>query len=198
MKQLLGLFILFNSAVMAAPIEAVDIITVYGSDLVTLDGDEAEVDLNDDDDFTYLSLDAAKVKGVRWAHIVPFDNSPGAGRQRFPFYIDYSTIDIKSDDGKTHSDKYQSLTVGFAIQGILSTESRVLDTYFGLFAGGGASRFSLDEPEYKAVGEIAGEYGIIVGNRFSFGVGIKHQVIGYPGETMADVWQGTVNAGIWF
>jgi len=176
--------------------DGVDIFTVYTSSLVGVYGDEDDVDLNHENDYSYLSLDASKIKGARWVHI---DSSASmAANQRFPFYLEYSTIDIKSDDGKTHSDRYQSFTLGFAYQGVISTQSQLLDTYFGVFAGGGAARFSFDEPEYKAVAEIGGEYGIIIGNRFSFGIGLKRQIIGYPSETMAEVWHGSITAGVWF
>ncbi|TEW49819.1 hypothetical protein [Psychromonas algicola] len=191
-----SLVMLVSASAVAAPYEGVDIFTVYTSSLVGVFGDEEEVDLNHDDDYSYLSLDADRIKGARWIHI---DSSADmAANQRFPFYLEYSTIDVKSDDGKTHSDRYQSFTFGFAFQGVISTESQFLDTYFGLFAGGGVARFSFDEPEYKAVGEIGGEYGIIIGNRFSLGLGVKRQIIGYPGETMAQVWHGNIAAGIWF
>lgn len=197
MKQLLASLVMFiSTSTVAAPFEGVDIFTIYTSPFVGVYGDEEEVDLNSDDDFSYLSLDADRIKGARWVHI---DSSASlAASQRFPFYLEYSTIDVKTDDGETSSDKYQSFTFGFVYQGVIPSKGVFLDTYFGISAGGGVARFSFDEPDYEAVAEIGGEYGIIFGNRFSFGIGVKRQIIGYPSETMAEVWHGSLTAGLWF
>lgn len=65
-----------------------------------------------------------------------------------------------------------------------------------LEAGAGVARFDFDNPRSRAMGEVGAEAGLLFFRRMSVGVGLNYQLIGYPGETIAEGVFVSANVGL--
>ena len=184
MKYLFILLFIYSNSTIA---ESIDNISVYYSPFANIKGDLPEYDFNPYDDYSYMSLDPGTAKGVKWVH-----------QEDYVFFTEYLSVNTKSEgNGVISRDKYQSATVGTGIQ-YLPQSDDVFGLYVGMFAGVGGSRFKFNDTKYKGHIDLSGELGVIINKTFSISGGVKYQIIGYPTETMAELWLVNLNLGLWF
>ena len=187
MKYLfLLLFIFSNSAIAESPTKPINIFSIYYSPYANVKGDLPEDDLIIDDDFSSLTLDPGTAKGIRWTYI-----------NDSAYFIEYSSIKTESERGNIIKDQYQAITIGTGLQGTAPI-NEYLDFYAGAFVGAGGSRFKFNHVKYRAHADLSADVGILIGKSLSIAGGLKYQIIGYPSETMAEVFNINISAGIWF
>lgn len=187
MKYLfLFLFIFSNIAIAESSTTSANLLSIYYAPYATVKGDLAEDDFIIDDDFSSLTLDPGTAKGIRWTYVSDYS-----------YFIEYSSIKTESESGDITKDQYQALTIGTGFQGMIPI-NEYFDFYAGVFAGAGGSRFKFNHVKYRAHADFSGDVGILIGRRLSIAGGLKYQIIGYPSETMAEVFNVNISAGIWF
>jgi len=187
MKYLFLLTFIYSSSIIAKTTqESIDIISVYYSPFAKIEGDLPEDDYNFNDDYSSLSLDPGTAKGIKWVH-----------KGDYVFFTEYFTVNTKSENDVISRDKYQAITVGSGFQDFVPLNN-YFALYGGAFAGAGGSRFKLNDNKYRAHIDLSGELGILMAETLSIGAGIKYQIIGYPTETMAEVWLLNLNLSLWF
>ena len=116
-----------------------------------------------------------------------------------PFYAAISSHKVR-DEAKQGDLRYSNLSVGYAAK-YDGHISRDMNSYLILGLGAGAARFQyreIDDTEYRALGEIFTEVGVRFNQSISVGVGIKSQIIGYPGDTLAYNAMVDLSVGYWF
>lgn len=138
------------------------------------------------DQYSRFDLNPGSAIAIRWRSV---DSA---------LYVDYTRIDTESTLKTREKRKFQSITTGFFIYEDKYLNDS-LDYYFIMSGGVGLSRFDIHNTEYEATAEIGLEGGIAIEKNLSIGIGFKFQSVGYPTETVANVFYPsvTLSARFW-
>tara|TARA_R110002073_G_scaffold293075_1_gene458505 strand:+ start:61164 stop:61727 length:564 start_codon:yes stop_codon:yes gene_type:complete len=147
---------------------------------ISADIDEDEVD---PDKYTEYSLDIERVRSIRV--VLP----------KYYLYAHYTSMDAVDEQGRKYNNRFNSIAFGFAYE-MQEYLTGSVHWYMLLDGGGGAARFNFDNPRSRAMGEVGAEVGLLFFRRFSVGLGIDYQLIGYPGETIAEGGYASANLGL--
>ena len=150
-------------------------------------GDIEETDdLDENDDYTYLTLDPGTAKIISWAidlQDASFFDEPQNSETAL-IYVDYMSINTEDDNGHITKNKFQSFSLGF--EAVSDKYLRHGISGFGIFqAGAGIVRFNFDDEKYRGACELSAETGLLFFKTISLSTGVKFQIVGEPGETMA-------------
>ena len=147
---------------------------------ISADIDEDEVD---PDKYAEYALDVERVRSIRV--VLP----------KYYLYAHYTSMDAVDEQGRKYNNRFNSIAFGFAheVQAYLTDSMR---WYMLLDGGGGAARFNFDNPRSRVMGEVGAEVGLLFFRRMSVGLGIDYQLIGYPGETIAEGVYASANLGL--
>lgn len=163
-----------------------DRLTFYYAPSTSVDGDVQEDDLFDGDDFTFLSVGPGTARALRWTHEGEAD-----------FYLDYASIEAEDDDGRISRRRYQALSAGLGVTERIPYSDNI-GLYGSMSFGAGISRFNFNDIKHRAHADMAAEGGLVLFQRFTLGLGLRYQIVGYPGETMADALFVNLNGGLAF
>ena len=164
-----------------------DIVTLNYYPNYYIDGDEEELDdWGENDDYTFLTLDDSTAFSLKYALKLGRSNNPDIAQKNVSIFVyaDYTKLNLENNK-EDETGKYQSITCGFSILG-----EKYYNKYFGTsFSSGfgiGGSRFELSESEHAGTFEMFLEGGVSFYKHLYLSVGGKLQIIGLPGETMAE------------
>ena len=186
-QKLIKTIIFFIMCFMMASTVFADIVTLNYYPYYSIDGDEEELDdWDEDDDYTYLTLDNSTAFSQKYSFELgksgktDIDTSHGS----IFVYVDYTKLNLENNK-EDETGKYQSITCGLSILGE-KYYNKYINTYFSSGFGIGGSRFELSENEHPGTFEMFLEGGVSFYKHLYLSVGGKLQIIGRPGETMAE------------
>lgn len=176
-------------------------LSINHSNWINVSGDREE--LNDwrvGDDYSHFSVDTDDATSLKFSFAILNESSstyPESNNATLSIYAEYLISDFKYENGEIEKGKYQSFTSGVSFL-FEQPRNDLFGTYVSFGLGVGVSRFDLTSIKDKAVGEGFVEGGISLLDTIYLGVGGKYQIVGYPTETMATMYNAYLGMSVKF
>lgn len=147
---------------------------------IIADIDENEID---PDRYADYALDVGLVRSVR------------VTAPKLHLYAHYTRMDTLDEEGRAQRNQFNSVALGFSDETQQQISANV-HRYLLLEGGAGVAQFNFGPNRSHAMAEAGAEFGLVLFRRFSAGLGFDYQMIGHPGETIAEAGYVSVNVGL--